>query len=230
MSVIVVLLRPLGLRLATAMKRIIILIGILAVLLPAANALADSLLSLVKVTVSNSVGPQSDSAPCIIAGTTCQNPATFPYTNFEQKGSLSAYDEVSPNYTVSQFPFLQFNVAIDVNTADHGETLDSFEVWLNGVGTGTLLYHYTGPTNIGTDLANNGNGYADWFLESINLTGLNPNDLVTFHAVWDGASDGAESFFIFSTTVPPIPEPTTLLLLGSGLAGIALVSWRKRKS
>lgn len=51
---------------------------------------------------------------------------------------------------------------------------------------------------------------------------------------WDlyPASDGASSFdwqftFTVNNTVAPIPEPSTLILLGAGLAGLAL--WRRKR-
>src|SRR4030095_3270189 len=70
-------------------------------------------------------GPQSTSAPCIIAGTQCDNPANFDFANYVQGGGPSSDNNVdSPEYTIDQFPFLTFDVAIDVNTnAQESETL-----------------------------------------------------------------------------------------------------------
>lgn len=194
------------------------------------SAMADSILTL-NPELPHTVGPQSESAPCIIAGTNCQN-GTFPYTNFDQSGNEPLYDQNSPPYLVSQFPFSQFNVAIDVNTAKEGETLELFEVWLGPVGAqgSTRLYHFDTPTNIATDLPNNGNGFADWTLRSIDLSSFSDTDTIQFRAKWSGSSDGAESFFLVGAGTPTVPEPTSLLLLGTGLSGLALVAWRKRKS
>ena len=100
------------------------------------------------------LGPQSTSAPCIIAGTNCKNPADFPFTDFKQGGNIPAYDEDSPTYTIDQFPFLNFNVAIDVNTnSDAGETLQMFSVFVDADGDGAggfeEIYNFTGPALIG---------------------------------------------------------------------------------
>ena len=57
------------------------------------------------------VGPQDTSVPCIIAGTICQNPDGFDWTDFEQKGNISEYDVLSPEYDFEDLPS-QFNIAI----------------------------------------------------------------------------------------------------------------------
>src|SRR5262245_33470430 len=105
------------------------------------------------------VGPQSTSNPCIIAATNCQQPAGFAFDNYTQKGSLPAYNETSPSYTVGfleSFVGAFFNVAIDVNTASGLENLQSFTVFVNGTAEFALS-----PVNqlIGS-VSNNGNGFA----------------------------------------------------------------------
>ena len=100
----------------------------------------------------NTLGPQSTSNPCIIAGTNCSQPAGFGFNNFTASGAISSYNMYSTTptanvadgvqgtpYTVAQLnaatnnrPFV---VAIDVNTtAAAGETLQLFEVLVNGCG------------------------------------------------------------------------------------------------
>ena len=114
-------------------------------------------------------------------------------------------------YTVAQITGAigtAFNIAIDVNTtAAAGETLQVFEVLArpDSLSPYSVLYNFVGPTNIG-NVNNNGNGFADWTLNTVSLAGLPSTEQILFHAVWNNASDGAESFFLVSTT-NPVPCP-----------------------
>ena len=78
-----------------------------------------------------------------------------------------------------------------------------------------MLYNYVGPTPIG-NVGNNGNGFADFTLNTVNLAGLPSTDGILFHAFWNNASDGAESFFLISSNLAPVPGP----LAGAGLPGL----------
>ena len=224
-------------------------------LLPAAVAMtfawagaasAQTALTLSGPVAGNTVGPQSESNPCIIAGTQCQQPDGFGYNNFTSTGNISSYNMWSTTptatvadgvqgtpYTVAQLTALsltgstEFQVAIDVNTTQEaGETLQLFEVWNVTPVVDVLLAYYTGPTNIGSIL-NNGNGYGDWTLGTISLAGLAPTDQILFHAVWSGASDGAESFFLLPTN--PVPEPETYAMMLAGLGLLGFVARRRRQ-
>ena len=134
---------------------------------------------------AKTLGPESASNPCIIAGTNCPHqPSGFGYNNYKQGGNNSSYDlysttpttqlangTVGTPYTVSQIDTTlgtdHFNVAIDVNSAKQGETLQDFQVIINTV----VTYEYQGPTAIPAN-ANKGNGYADWTLGDISLAKL----------------------------------------------------------
>jgi len=196
-------------------------------------------LTLVGPINGNLVGPQSSSNPCVIAATQCQQPAAFGFNNFTSNGNTSSYNMFSTTptanvadgvqgtpYTVAQLVgagLTAFNIAIDVNTAAAGETLQLFEVIINGA----VAYNFIGPALIGNALQN-GNGFADFTLNTVNLTGLSANSTVLFHAVWNNASDGGESFFLVPTT-PTVPEPVTLTLFGLATLGMAHRSRRTRK-
>jgi len=198
-----------------------------AMLALAGTASADPIpLTLSGPIVGNTLGPQSTSNPCIIAGTQCQQPAGFGFNNFTSSGAISSYDMYSTTptanvpdgvqgtpYTVAQLTGAvgtSFVVAIDVNTTSAaGETLQLFEVIDKT--TNMVLYNYVGPTNIGI-VNNNGNGFGDYSLGLISLAGLPSTDQILFHAFWNNASDGAESFFL----VHAVPGP----LAGAGLPGL----------
>jgi hypothetical protein len=221
-------------------KRWTAIAAALAILSGTGIASADTLLTLSGPISGNTIGPQSSSNPCIIAGTTCQQPSGFGYNNFQQTGNITDYVEYSTTptaqlaqntpgtpYTVSQLTALgssAFLVAIDVNTAAGLETLNSFKVLDVTGATPVTLYHYTGPTLIG-NVNNNGNGYADWTLGLISFAGLPSTEKILFYADWSGASDGAESFFL----IPQVPIPAALPLFATGLAGLGVLGWRKRK-
>jgi hypothetical protein len=192
-------------------------------------ASADTVLTLTGPIAGNTVGPQSTSSPCVIAATQCQQPAGFGFNNFTSSGAISSYNMYSTTptatvadgvqgtpYTVAQLTgagLTSFLVAIDVNTtAAAGETLQLFEVL--DTTANTRLAHYTGPTVIG-GINNNGNGFGDWTLSTISLAGLPSTDGILFHAVWNNASDGGESFFLVSTPAP-VPGP----IAGAGLPGL----------
>ena len=91
-----------------------------------------------------------------------------------------------------------------------------------------MAYNFVGPALIG-NIANNGNGFADWTLGTISLAGLASTATVLFHAVWNNASDGGESFFLVSATPSQIPIPGALPLFATGLAGLGLLRWRRKQ-
>jgi len=205
----------------------------------ASGASAVTTLTLSGPVAGNSVGPQSTSNPCIIAATQCQQPATMGFNNFTSSGAITSYNMYSTTptatvadgvqgtpYTVGQLEGAvgssAFVVAIDVNTTvAASETLQLFEVIINGV----VVYNYVGPTVIG-GVNNNGNGFGDWSLGIVDLSAYADSATVLFHAVWTGAVDGGESFFLVGTP-GAVPEPGTLLLLGTGLVGLAAFARKK---
>jgi hypothetical protein len=214
-------------------------IGTAAALLAITEVASAVTLTLTGPIQGNTVGPQSNSNPCIIAATQCQQPAGFGFNNFTSNGGTPSYNMFSTTPTanvpdgVQGTPYtgaqlnavapLGFNVAIDVNTAQNGETLQLFQVIVNGV----VRDSFTGPALIG-NIANNGNGFADWTLNTV--APFLATDQVLFHAVWNNASDGGESFFIVPTgSVSQIPLPGALPLFLTGLGMLGVLGARRRK-
>lgn len=84
---------------------------------------------------------------------------------------------------------------------------------------------FTGPASRNPDNNFHARVQADWM----------PNEsLVSFEDLYGGPYDYNDLSFSFTNVAtepptPPVPEPGTLLLLGSGLAGIAFLRKRKKK-
>jgi uncharacterized SAM-dependent methyltransferase len=137
----------------------------------------------------------------------------------------------SPTYTVSQIESIvgsnAFWVGVDINETSVPQTLDYFAMTVNGVVTDLF------STLTSVPAGNNGNGYADYQLETFKLASFSGTDSVQFIMNMPLANDGAEQFFLIGadpTTQPPpsVPEPGTFALLGSGLVSMAGLLARRK--
>ena len=198
-------------------------------------------------------GNQPLNHPCLICGTSQpQQPALFGYNNFDATGNVDTYvmfstatvggslgqDVLGTGYDAS---FLRafllagnslptFSVGIDVNDTNKAQTLEAF-AFLN-LTQKTILAEFSlfDPTGVEVLAPNNGTGFPDYLLTGFDIdrTDVGLFDQVIFFAVWSGANDGAESFFLVPNAVP---GPT----IGAGLPGLlailgagGLLGWRKR--
>ncbi|MCV2882976.1 VPLPA-CTERM sorting domain-containing protein [Actibacterium sp. XHP0104] len=202
-------------------------IGCITALALASGASAASL-----SVVDASVDPVQNTKqnPCIIAGTVCPTqPASLPYTKYNNAGNLSAISEWSPEYTVAKIRSIAGNVisiGLDVNqtNANSPQTLVNFAMYINGA----LIDQMAAPVVVAA--GNNGIGWADWLITGFtSLAGYGDNDKVQFFASMRGMNDGPEKFFLVGVPGAVIPLPATGLLLLGGLGGL-IAFGRRRKT
>ncbi len=105
------------------------------------------------------------------------------------------------------------------------EELALFQMLVNGV----VVAEYSAAAP-GTPLANpnNGSGFSDDQLNGFSLAGLLGTDTVSFNLTYNNGTDGSEEFFLIAgTPTVPVPEPSTVAILGAALLGFGAL-YRRR--
>jgi hypothetical protein len=180
----------------------------------------------VALTPDAGVFQQTQNNPCVIGNPSCNNPTGFDFTLLPVNPT-SPQITTSPTYSVDQIRTLlsggnAFFIGVDISQAQGqpAYTLNSFTVSVGG----TDEFQFTGPQ----DFTSSGNGFSDFVLKTIDLTAFAGNASVIFTANFSNDNGAREQFFVVSSAEPSatVPEPATLLLVGSTLAATGLLRRR----
>lgn len=181
----------------------------------------------VALTPDAGVFQQTQNNPCVIGNPSCNNPAGFDFTLLPVNPT-SPQITASPTYSVDQIRTLlgggnTFFIGVDISQAQGqpAYTLNSFTVNIGGADA----FQFTGPQ----DFTSSGNGFSDFVLKTVDLTSFAGNASVVFTANFSNDNGTREQFFVVSSEAPPAatPEPATLVLLGSALAGVGFIGRRR---
>jgi len=181
----------------------------------------------VSITPDSGVFQQAENSPCVIGNPSCNNPAGFAFTTLPVNPT-SPQVTVSPTYTVDQIRTVllgvnTFFIGVDIGQAQGqpAYTLNSFTVNIGG----SDEFQFSGPQDF---TSFSGNGFSDFVLKTVDLTSFAGAANVVFTVNFSNDNGAREQFFLVSSEAPPapVPEPTTLVLLGSTLAGLGFVRRR----
>jgi hypothetical protein len=176
--------------------------------------------------VNGNLYQESVQNPCIFSNQSCKNPASFPSTDVPNGGSVTTYDLTSPSYSGADLLAIigagnPLTIGIDINEAggQPPQTLTTFEMLVNG----SVVDTYSGTKGNVPD-QNNGNGYADYLLSG--FSSFLSTDSISFHVLFNDATDGPENWFVIGGTSSATPEPISLSLIGGGLLALGLLRRR----
>ena len=133
------------------------------------------------------------------------------------------------------------NITLRVSTVGFGSIVVSFATQRTSTGFNSNQFQYSTDGVTFLDFGSPYDPPASFGVQLFDLssiTALNNNALAAFRIVFNGASGATgnnrlDNLLVSGTTQPtaePVPEPATMLLFGTGLAGVACTIRRRRKT
>ena len=232
---------------------IAMLVGLATLLVPMAATAAISFQY--STTPGTDVFQQTTNNPRVIGDPSCHQPSGMFYNR--QAGPPGAtydlfstvYKAASPNnFGVNEIP-TSFFIGVDDNfTVDH-EYLIAFNTYTctgpvssanittaGSICAGGAISHANSWNSGGDGISysikdmsqsTNGNGFSNFILKGFSLTA---GTFYAFEAKVSNDSDGTEQFFLIPAGTPAVPEPTSILMLGTAILGIGAVARRRLRA
>jgi hypothetical protein len=175
-------------------------------LLALATALAIAPAALADTIAAGSSFTVSGNIPNLLSSTPT-------LTHVEVSAGSGTFADINDSFLTSA----QVSSDISLNSSVVGDT---FTVPVGDVSDGKTITFTVGTVNFGANNSASGLG-------TITDTGFT----TITNAYWSESINSAGNIsFTFDTTAPTVPEPSSLVLFGTGLLGLAFVAFRKAKS
>jgi hypothetical protein len=174
---------------------------------------------------------QTSANPCLYGGSNCQVPAGWNLLPAVTGGGSSFNGSITYDLTLTPYSDVfgmgAFLIGVDVNDTQRAQTLNSLEVTFN-----TGAQYTLNPVPVSLPNSANGVGFSDFIIQ---LTGGGAIPVptgatsVTFALQLSGLNDGPDRFFVIPQA-SEVPEPGSLLLMGTALCAAGIARWRQKKN